>query len=87
MNCAALQEVLVPDHPQYTMWKARLEAELAAEGARAARRATWNADRDGRDAAWVHYRRLWHEGFLPGRGLPPWWHLRAWLRLLFGKPR
>ena len=76
----------MPDHPQYAMWKARLEAELAAERARAARRAARDADREGWDQAWVRYRRLWYEGFLPGHGLPPWWHVRAWLRLLFGKP-
>ena len=77
----------MPDHPRYTMWKARLEAELAAERALTARRTARDADRTGWDAAWVHYRRLWHDGFLPGRGLPPWWQVRAWLRLLFGKPR
>jgi hypothetical protein len=76
----------VPDHPQYAMWKARLEAELAAERAQAARRAARDADREGWDQAWVHYRRLWYEGFLPGRGLPLWWQVRAWLHLLFGKP-
>jgi hypothetical protein len=76
----------VLDHPQYVMWKARLETELAAERARAARRAAKDADGEGRDQAWVHYRRLWYEGFLPGRGLPPWWHVGDWLRLLFGKP-
>jgi len=61
----------VPDHPQYAMWKARLEAELAADRALAARRAARDADQDGRETAWMHYRRLWHEGLLPGRGLPP----------------
>ena len=74
------------DHPQYAMWKARLEAEQAAERARAARRAAREADRVGWDEAWVRYRRHWLEGFLPGRGLPRWWQVRAWLRILFGKP-
>jgi len=60
----------VADHPQYAMWKTRLEAELAAERALAARRAARDAARDGWDTAWVHYRRLWHEGLLPGRACP-----------------
>lgn len=78
---------LLPDHPHYEMWKARREAELAAERDRALRRAARDTERQQWDEAWVHYRRHWYEGFLPGRGVPPWWHLREWLRLLFGKPR
>ena len=77
----------MPDHPQYAMWKARLEAEQADAGERAARRALQDTERQQMDEAWIHYRRHWYAGFLPGRGLPPWWHVRAWLRLLFGKPQ
>ena len=77
----------MPDHPQYAMWKARLEAEQAAVDERAARRALQDTERQQFDEAWVHYRKHWYEGFLPGRGLPPWWNVRAWLRLLFGKPQ
>jgi len=77
----------LPNHPQYAMWKARLVAELAAERERASRRALRDTERQQWDEVWVHYQRHWYEGFLPGRGLPRWWHLRAWLRLLFGKPQ
>jgi hypothetical protein len=77
----------VTDHPQYAMWKARLEAEVAAERERAKRRASRDDERQEWNEAWTQYRRRWHEGFLPGRGLPPWWHLREWVRLLLGKPR
>jgi hypothetical protein len=69
------------------MWKGRLDAELAAERERAARRALQDTDRQEREEAWVNYRRHWYEGFLPGTGSPRWWDVRAWLRLLFGKPR
>jgi hypothetical protein len=75
------------DHPQYAMWKTRLEAELAANHERTARRAVRDAYQQDWDETWVTYRKHWYEGFLPGRGLPPWWHVRVWLRLLFGKPR
>lgn len=68
------------------MWKARVEMELAAERERAALRARRKTEHQQWDEAWVRYQRHWHEGFLPGPGLPPWWHVGAWLRLLFGKP-
>jgi hypothetical protein len=41
------------DHPQYAMWKARLEAEQADEGERAARRALLDSKRHQWDEAWV----------------------------------
>lgn len=79
--------IALTDHPQYAMWRARLEAQLAAERERAMLRTARHSERQERDEAWVQYRRHWYEGFLPGRGLPPWWHLRVWLRILFGKAR
>jgi hypothetical protein len=48
-----------------------LEAEQADAGERAARRALRDTKRQQFDEAWVHSRRHWYEGFLPGRGLPP----------------
>lgn len=76
----------MPDHPQYAMWKARLEAEQVLMRERAARQIALAAKRQELDKAWIQYRKHWYEGFLPGRGLPAWWQIRAWLRLLFGKP-
>ena len=42
----------MPDHPQYTMWKARYEAELAAERERAVRRGEREASRAVWQQAW-----------------------------------
>ena len=74
------------DHPQYAMWKARYEAERAAEQERAARR----VDREARQAQWKtafeEYKKYWLEGLSRGPR-PRWWHFRAWLRILFGKSR
>jgi hypothetical protein len=76
----------MPDHPQYTMWKVRHEAEQAAEQERAARRAQREILRADWHKAWEEYQSHWREGFLAG-SRPPWWHLRTWLRILLGKPR
>jgi hypothetical protein len=76
----------VSDHPLNAMWKARYEAEHAAAQERAARRAL-------RETQQVHWKEAWEDykaRRLEGMGvasLPPWWHLRDWLRVLFGKPR
>jgi hypothetical protein len=67
------------------MWKARQEAEQAAEQRLADRRATREAEQADWGEAWHEYKALWGEGYV-GR-LPRWWHLRAWLRILFGKSR
>jgi hypothetical protein len=76
----------VPDHPQYAMWKARHQAEQAAAQERAARRAARDAQQARWKGAWEEYKGHWMEGVSAGR-LPPWWHLRSWLRILFGKSR
>ena len=76
----------VPDHPQYTMWKARYDAEQAAERERAARKAHREAQQAHWREAWDSYKTHWQEGLTVGR-LPPWWHVRTWLRILFGKSR
>jgi hypothetical protein len=74
------------DHPQYAMWKARLDAERAAACEREARRARRAVDQEDWKSAWDQYKARWREGWGPGR-LPPWWHIGAWLRILFGKSR
>ena len=76
----------MPDHPQYAMWKARLEAELAADRQRAVRRARREAEQADWNRAWEEYKERWLAG-MQGRALPRWWHLRAWVRILLGKPR
>jgi hypothetical protein len=68
------------------MWKARLDAEQAAAQERATRRARRAAEQEDWKSAWDQYKARWHEGWGAGP-LPPWWHLRAWLRILFGKSR
>ena len=68
------------------MWKARYEAEQEAARVRAAQRADREAQQAHWREAWEEYKARWREGSSAGR-LPPWWHLRDWLRLLFGKPR
>jgi hypothetical protein len=67
------------------MWKARLEAELAAEQRRAERRAAREAGQENWKDAWDQYKAHWGAGQFSL--LPPWWHVRAWLRILFGKSR
>ncbi len=74
------------EHPQYAMWKARYEAERAADRERAARRAQREASEVGLEEAWRSYKVHWRAGLLH-RGIvwPAWWNMREWLRLLLGK--
>lgn len=74
------------DHPQYAMWKARYEGELAVECERAERRGARDAQREAWQNAWHEYKEHWREGLVPSQ-LPPWWHLGAWVRLLLGKAK
>lgn len=69
------------EHPQYAMWKARHEAEQAVTRERAAWRAEREGEQEGLREAWKSYRAHWRAG-LTRMPPPPWWHLRAWLRLL-----
>lgn len=66
------------------MWKARYEAERAAERERAAWRADHEAQQAHRNAAWEEYKEHWLMGLTAER-LRPWWHLRSWFRVIFGK--
>jgi len=70
----------MPEHPQYTMWKARYEAERAQAAERAAWRAHRETDREGWRDAWRTYRTNWEAGLTRAEA-PSWWHLRAWWRL------
>jgi hypothetical protein len=65
------------------MWKARYDAEQAARRERAAWRAQRETEQEGWREAWRNYQRHWHEG-VRHVSLPPWWNVRAWLRLILG---
>ncbi len=53
-------------------------------------RAVWRAQRDaeheGWREAWKSYQSHWHAG-LSRAPTPPWWHLRAWVRLILQSRR
>ena len=72
------------DHPQYAMWKAQYEAEQAALDAKAALRAERELWRTTWREAWDEYEAHWREGQVK-RPMPPWWHVRTWIRMLLGK--
>ena len=68
------------------MWKARYEAELAAERLREDRRAAREFLRGEWHAAWRDYEVHWREGLVRGAlQWPKWWQIRRWLQLLLGK--
>lgn len=69
------------DHPQYRMWKDRLDNEQALENARSARRAVREQARAEWQATWLSYkaRRTLATLALP---LPRWWNLVGWVRWL-----
>jgi hypothetical protein len=71
----------VDEHPQYRMWKDRLESEEALEHSRAARRALRDAARVSWQQAWVSYKA--RRGIL-GRSVPRprWWDIVGWVRWL-----
>jgi hypothetical protein len=68
------------------MWKARHDAEQSAARDRAAQRALRDSQKTPWNEAWREYHAHWVAGYTSA-GLPPWWHLGAWLRILFGKSR
>ena len=78
----------MPEHPQYTMWKARHDAELAAERERAAKRAERDALGAEWQQAWRSYETHWRDGLVRGPfKWPAWRDLRGWLQLLLGRDR
>ena len=76
------------EHPQYMMWKARYEAELATEREQAARRARQEATRAEWGEAWQNYKDRWREGQVgTARSRSHWWDIRGWFQFLFEKCR
>jgi hypothetical protein len=68
----------VDEHPQFRMWKDRLDQESAKHQAKAERRAAREAEHAAWHAAWITYKsRLTeqHEATV----LPKWWNLVGWL--------
>ena len=66
------------EHPLYHMWKERLDAELAHQAARAARRAERDSDLVGWYEAWRSYKARGDEVHQP-KPLPRWWNLIGWV--------
>jgi hypothetical protein len=69
------------EHPLFRMWKERLDAELAREKQRTARRVAREAERAGWYEAWALYKRR-HTEIRTPLVLPRWWNLLGWLRWL-----
>lgn len=66
-----------------TMWRDRLEAELAQERVFAARRLAREAENADWYAAWHTYKAHLTEP-RPQRPIPSWWDLTGWVRWLLG---
>jgi hypothetical protein len=66
------------EHPQYRMWKDRLDREHAQHQARAIRRAIREAEQASWDVAWLAYKSRVSEQrkAIP---LPRWWNLPGWV--------
>jgi hypothetical protein len=71
----------VIEHPLYRMWRDRLDAEVSASEARAARRAAREAERAEWYEAWHTYKARLGEirERIPN---PRWYDLAGWVRLL-----
>jgi hypothetical protein len=71
----------VDQHPQYRMWKDRLETEQGVERARAELRAARELASADWHIAWASYKaRRDHKGALIP--LPRWWNILGWVRWL-----
>jgi len=71
----------VDQHPQYQMWKDRLEIEQAVERALLERRAARELARADWYAAWASYKDR-HDQMLAHVPLPRWWNIPGWVRWL-----
>lgn len=72
------------EHPLYRMWADRLDLEVAAEQARALRRAAREAEHAGWYEAWNTYKASHlHDGWKP-MPRPRWWNIPGWVRFLLG---
>ncbi len=69
------------DHPQFRMWKDRLDAEMARQEEWSARRASRERARAGWYEAWRAYKARATELYEP-IPKPRWWNLPGWARWL-----
>lgn len=69
------------EHPLFRMWKDRLDAEMARERERTARRAQREQERGAWLAAWRAYKAEATGRYQPAPR-PPWWNLWGWVRWL-----
>jgi hypothetical protein len=69
------------EHSLYRMWKDRLEAEIAREAERGARRAIRESERAAWDDAWRTYKSRLTEAY-EAQPKPRWWDLLGWARWL-----
>lgn len=67
------------EHPMYRMWADRRRVELAAEEARAARRAAREVEKASWYEAWLIYKA--DQGWMPALR-PRWWNILGWVRWL-----
>ena len=73
--------VRVEEHPQYRMWKDRLDAEREVKATQLARRATRELSRAEWHAAWVSYKARIAAATV-ALPLPRWWNVFGWFRWL-----
>jgi hypothetical protein len=71
----------VDEHPQYRMWKDRLDAERQADAIRWARSAARELSRAEWQAAWASYKARIAAATV-ALPLPRWWNLLGWVRWL-----
>lgn len=69
------------EHPQFRMWRDRLDAEMAEQAARTARRAFRETEREQWYAAWHQYKKHHAMGSNPVVR-PRWWNVPGWLLYL-----
>jgi hypothetical protein len=75
----------ITEHPLLTMWRDRLEAELAHEQVLAARRLAREAEHVAWHEAWRDYKA--HANDLRSSGpLPRWWNIPGWTMWLLRLP-
>jgi hypothetical protein len=65
------------EHPQFRMWQDRLDAEIAQEAARAARRVLREVERQEWYAAWHDYKE--NRTVVLRAVRPRWWNAPGWL--------
>ena len=71
----------VDEHPQYRMWKDRLETEREIQAIQLARRAARELSRSKWQATWVRYKAQIAAASV-ALPLPRWWNVFGWFRWL-----